>query len=162
MDIDQLRANIEHVSGGIEWTAGPGSTGTDMLNKYSVTLGVPDYFLSTIEEKSPSLVFEKFLGDAAKSVCTKLIELEETGTGDGIFLSGVTVADTLDNNPTVIEDNIILQMKRFHGRDVAAGDPELDDWLWLFQTVHARTGETTKSWRSICVALMLHPYFYTY
>ena len=136
MDLDQLRANIVYVSGGIEWTSGYGSGGTDMLNKFSATLGVPDYFLTTIEDKGPSLVFEKFLGDAAKSVCTKLIEQEATGLGDGVFLSGVTVADTWDSNPTAIEDNIILQLERFHGLDIPSGDPELDQWVWLFQTVH--------------------------
>ena len=162
MDIDQLRENIAHVSGGIEWTAGPGNSGLDLLNKYSATLGVPDYFQSTREDTDPSLIFQKFLSDAAQSVCTKLIDLESTGTGNGTFLSGVTAGDTWSSNPTAIEANIILQIKRFHGKEYAAGDVLLDDWTWLFQTVHSRTGETEKAWRAVCVALVLHPYFYTY
>ena len=162
MEIAQLRKVIPQVTGGIEWTEGYGYEGDDMLDRFSDTLGVPDYFYVTIEDKDASLIFEKYLGDAARSVCSKLIELEATGTGDGVFLSGVTVEDTWDSNPQAIEANLILQIKRFHGIDYVSGDADLEEWAWLFRTTHLRTGETQKAWRAVCVTLMLHPYFFTY
>ena len=162
MEISQLRKVIPQVTGGIEWTEGYGYEGDDMLDRFSDTLGVPDYFYTTIEDKDASLIFEKYLGDAARSVCSKLIDLEATGTGDGVFLSGVTVDDTWASNSQAIESNLILQIKRFHGIDYESGDPDLEEWSWLFRTTHLRTGETKKAWRAVCVTLMLHPYFFTY
>lgn len=163
MDVDQLSAAITQVAGGIAWTDGEGRAGADMFAELSATLGKPDYSLSTREDLAPSVIFSKFLNDAAMSVCTKLIEAEEDGAdGAGTFLVDATLDDTLQTAPDAVEDNIRRQLLRFHGRDLPPGDAELDAWLWLWETVHARTGDTGTAWRAVCVGLVTHPEFYTY
>ena len=51
---------------------------------------------------------------------------------------------------------------RFHGRMVAPGDPELAPWLTLMSQARDATGDPASSWRALCVALIVHPDFYSY
>lgn len=161
MDIDQLRASILQITG-IEWTEGAGTSGQEQLAVLSDTLGVPDYRNSVMEDVTPSLVYEKFLGDAAASVCTKIIDQQST-----LFFYNVTVLDIWSSNPQAIEDNIQHQLLRYHGRDYPSGDPEINHWEWLWRTIYAQTTGSTEertsmAWRGICVALIIHPHFSTY
>ena len=163
MDIDQLAAAIEMATGGIHWTEGDGLSGDQMFEELSATLGKPDYSLSTREDLSPSVIFEKFLGDAAASVCTKLIAYErDQAPGTRTFLALVDPEDTDESNLHAIAENIQLQLLRFHGRELSLDDPELEEWVWLWRTVYSRTGETTAAWRATCAGLIMHPEFYTY
>ena len=163
MDVDQLSAAIAQATGGIHWTEGDALTGDPMFEALSATLGKPDYALSTQEDRSPSVIFAKFLGDAAASVCTKLIEHERTlEPGTGTFLALAGPSDTHESDPTAIAANIQLQLLRFHGRELSSDDPELEEWVWLWRTVHSRTGDTSAAWRATCAGLIMHPEFYTY
>lgn len=163
MDIDQLASTIELATGGIRWTEGDGLTGDLMFEELSATLGKPDYALTTREDLSPSVIFEKFLEDAAASVCTKLIEHERDQTpGSRTFLALAELEDTHESNPNAIAENIQLQLLRFHGRELSLDDAELEEWVWLWRTVYSRTGETTAAWRATCAGLIMHPEFYTY
>jgi hypothetical protein len=51
----------------------------------------------------------------------------------------------------------------FHGHLLPEGDsPELGYWKWLFQTSTFVDGSELSGWRATCVALILHPDFYSY
>ena len=161
MSIPKLKASIR-LATGLDWTEGSGTSGQDMLTGLEKTLGVPDYRYSVIEDTAPSLVFEKFLTDAASSVCTKLISQQSP-----IFFVHASIQDTWSSNPQAIEDNIRHQLLRFHGLTVDSDDLELNQWEWLWRTVYTQSdGElenrTAAAWRTLCTALIIHPRFAHY
>jgi len=163
MDIDQLNASLRRVSGGIGWTEGEGESEVDLFEELSDTLGRPDFIQITSEDLTPSLLFEKFLGDAARSVCQKLVA-RETGEdpGDQVLFVHVGPDDTLDTSAEAIDANLRHLLLRYHGQVVEEGDPGLEPWSWLFEsTVHV-SGSPTVAWQSVCVALITHPDFYSY
>ena len=158
MDIDQLSASIERVTGGLQWTS---ERGADRFDELAATLGKPDYAQNTQEDLDPSLLFEKFLGDAAASVCTELIDRESSG-GEQVLMVKATFDHTWDDNPLQIEENISHALLRFQGRTVAPGSEAMEPWTWLYRTTHEITGDSKQTWRTMCVALITHPDFYTY
>jgi hypothetical protein len=158
MDIDQLAASIAQVSGGLHWTD---DRGRDRLEQLSATLGKPDYAQNTQEDLEPSLLFEKFLGDAAASVCTELIEREASG-GERVLMVRADFGHTWQANQAQIEENLSHALLRFHGRTVAPESAALEPWTWLYRTTHEVTGDPQQTWRTVCVALLTHPDFYTY
>jgi len=162
MDLDQLDATIRRVSDGIGWTEG----NTNLFVQLSETLGKPDYIEFTLEDLSASTLFQKFLGDAARSVCTKMLdrELNETDATP-ILLQHVSTTDTLESAPDAVEKNLRALHLRFHGRSGPADgspDPALNTWRWLFETATMMTNDPTQGWRTVCVGLMTHPFFYSY
>lgn len=158
MTIDQLDASIERVTGGITWD----------FERNAQTLGVPDYIGSTSEDTAITLLFSKFLDDAARAVCTELMA-REVDAEERVFV----VEGELDtvSGPT-ISANLSYQLLRFHGRSVAEDSPELEPWLNLFSTVSTEVRTTNEAgedvpdvatgWSAVCVALLTHPDFYTY
>ena len=83
MNIDQLRTAFEQVSGGISWTERSGRNEVNLFETLSSTLGKPDFAQTTDEELEPTILFQKFLGDAARSVCFKFIDADLNGSGSG-------------------------------------------------------------------------------
>ncbi len=163
LDIDQLNASIQRVTGGIKWTEMRGSTEVDLFEDLSLTLGKPDFLDSTQEDLSPSLIFMKFLNDASRQVCDKL--------------SAKEVADykLLHNNRHLyvdiepgstesadIDANITSLLMNFHGTDAPVGSPEHKQWRWLFDSSMHVANDTQVAWRTVCVGLLTHPDFYTY
>ena len=159
MDIDQLDASIRQVTGGIGWTV----NGVNQFEALSATLGKPDYQDSTEEDLAPSLLFQKFLGDASSSVCTQLAAVDATRAEDerALFIH-VDPTDTLESNPDGIEANLSALLLRYHGRTMAPGADRLDAWRWLFESTTHLTGDPAASWRAVCVGLLMHPDFYSY
>jgi hypothetical protein len=159
MDIDQLNASLRAVTGGIGWDDGD----DDQLEELSSTLGRPDYAESTHEDLSPGLLFAKFLDDAANHVCDALVERESVGAADNVFLVHVDLTDTSASAPQAVEDNLQHALLRFHGHDLPDGDPRLEPWRFLFDTtVEVTGGDTFAGWRSVCIALLVHPDFTLY
>ena len=74
MNLDQLQAQIEHATGGRQWIV----NNKNQLEELAATLGRPDYISTLFEDLSAGPVFQKFLGDAARSICTEMVadELE--------------------------------------------------------------------------------------
>ena len=161
MNIDQLRANIERVTGGVTWVD---SKGKDQLSALAATLGKPDYINRLEEDMTPGPVFQKFLGDAARTVCTDLVALEMDLTPEErVLMRHVALTDTLQSAPEAVEQNLQALILRFHGSYAESKDsPLLARWRWLFQSVTHVTEDPTQAWRAVCVGLMTHPYFYSY
>ena len=160
MDLDQLEAAILTATGGIYWGMREGES---KFSELAQTLGKPDYFDVTIEDLSPSMLFQKFLGDAARDVCDQLIERElATVPEERIFIVEVSESDTIDDNATSVEANLRYLLERFHSTQLEAGSPLLSPWSWLFESSVHVTNDPTAAWRTVCVGLITHPDFYSY
>ena len=163
MDIDQLNASIRAATGGIGWTQVAGGKTVDMWVQLSATLGKPDYLTSTQEDLSPSTLFEKFLGDAARSVCQDLMGREvEAPPEQRVFLLQVSATDTSTTNAAAVVENLRVLLLRWHGRSYAADATQLVPWQWLFDSTVHITGDPIAGWNAVCVGLMTHPDFYSY
>lgn len=159
MDIDQLNASLRAVTGGIGWEI----NGVDQLEDLASTLGRPDYEQSTAEDLTPSLLFQKFLDDAANATCEELVAKEAVGEPSNVFLVHVSAADTSVSNPDAVTANLQHALLRFHGNDLDADDAQLESWRWLFDTtVEVTGGDTLAGWRAVFIGLITHPDFAMY
>ncbi len=159
MDIDQLDATIQRVTGGLYWRVGDVS----QFEALSATLGKPDYADSTNEDLAPSLLFQKFLGDAAGSVCGELAQVDpQRAEGDRTLLTSVTAEATIETDPDGVEANLVSLLLRYHGRTLEPGADALNTWRWLFESTTHVSADPVAGWRAVCVGLMTHPDFYTY
>ncbi len=168
MNIDQLNAALRRVSGGIGWTAGSGwqgkSAGSDNFNTLALTLGKPNYTDVTAEDLEPGALFQKFLGDAASSICMKLINRDkaEKSATKRVLMRHVKPTDTSGSNAAGVDKNLAALILRFHGRKLAPKSGQLQQWRFLFTSATKVSKSPTMGWRAVCVALIQHPRFYTY
>ena len=172
LNVDQLRAAMEQVSGGIEWSERRGGQDVNLFEQLSDTLGKPNYVTTTDEDLDPTVLFQKFLGDAARNVCTKMLQadlaaLETVESGENSewsprLMIHAGVDDTHDTAPDHISANIQFLVQRFHGRRLADDAPGLAHWHWLFRTSVFVTDSPTQAWLGVCVGLFTHPDFYMY
>jgi len=163
MDIDQLDASIQRVTGGIAWTEGDGTSGDNLFEEMSLTLGKPDFLDATQEDLSVSLLFTKFLGDAARSVCAKLVARELTVTAEErVLMVMASPETTVAQDSAAIEANMRYLLLRYHGQDLAQGDAGVTRWTWLFESSVHVSGDPVAGWQTVCVGLITHPDFYSY
>ena len=165
MDVDQVDAAMERISGGICWTNGNGDCENEdrLFVTLASSLGKPDFLNSTQEDLSPSALFQKFLGDAARFVCHEMLQSElNSAAVEPILFQHVTPDDTLESNPEGINANLSALILRFHGRHIPADSPRLELWRWLFQTSSYVANDPALGWRNVCVGLFSHPDFFTY
>ncbi len=163
MDLDQLDATIRSVTGGIGWTETRSGREVNLFVELAQTLGKPDYLQITEEDLEPSAMFQKFLDDAARSVCQGLMAAEiSRPTAERVFFVHATRTDTLGDNPDKVIENLQYLLLRYHGRKVGPDAGELKAWHWLMQSAEHVTDDQPEVWRTLCVGLMTHPDFYTY
>jgi hypothetical protein len=159
MDIDQLSASILRVTGGLEWKVG----NNEQFTVLATTLGKPDFVELTQEDLEPSALFQKFLDDAARSVCFELVEQELLKAADErVLLKHVGPEDTLAEMPEAVLQNLQYLLLRYHGRNLSPDSQQLEHWRWLYETAEAVSGAPLMAWRTVCVGLIVHPHFYTY
>lgn len=174
MDIDQLDSSIRTATGGIGWESWRRSgetweVGTRYFDTYADTLGVPDYINGTSEDRSVSLLFQKFLDDAARNVCRRLAD-REGGSGTAYDGEPQAVFAPVDVNatdaaPAEVDAALSSLLLRFHGRRVELASDELTPWHDLYVRLAATevaTETPRRAWEGVCVALITHPDFYTY
>lgn len=158
MDIDQLDASIRSATGGIGWDV----DGVSQFAELAPSLGVPDYTTRTSEDLTAGLLFQKFLDDAASTVCEELVSREAAGTSN-VLTGAADPSVTRAAAPAIADQAIANAVLRFHGRRLAPGEPALDEWTYLFDTTVTVTGgDTLAAWRAVCIGLIVHPDFYTY
>lgn len=163
MNVDQLRASIERVTGGLGWTEEQDGQAVELFDALDGTLGKPDYLAATEEDLTPGLLFQKFLDDAATSVCARLIAAEPgRAAWERTLLVDVTLADTPTSSPDAIEANLRGALLRFHGRQLPPGDPTLQPWKDLLSAVYNNHRDMAPAWQAICTTLIVHPDFYRY
>ena len=162
INIDQLDAAIQRVTGGTGWTA---KNGTNEFVTLAATLGKPNYTDMTSEDLEPTSLFQKFLADAAQSVCKKVAaaDLPEKTAAKRQLMRAVGVSDTIKTNPVGVNKNLAWLMLRYHNRLVSPNATELEAWRFLFESATLVSGnKPDQAWRTVCVALIVHPHFYTY
>ena len=153
MDLDQLSASLVRVTDGIGWTALRGGQELDQFVELSGTLGKPDFVEITAEDVDPSALFQKFLDDAARSVCAKVVDRDATrAPGERLLARDGETEDA----------TLLRLLLRFHGRSLSANAPDLEHWRWLIRSTTHVTGSAQEAWRGVCVALLCHPDFYSY
>ena len=160
MDLDQLNEAYLAATGGITWT----ESGVNQWVALGATLGRPDFLTTTDEDLSPAPLFQKFLGDAARKVCSDLFVRElAAAPGARVFFVDVGPDETSTRAGDRLDANLARLLLRFHGRDTRAPGTEgaLDGWRWLFQSAERLEGPRA-AWNAVCVALLQHPDFYTY
>ncbi len=156
MNLDQLQAAMTQATGGIGWTEVRDGQTIDLFEALSVTLGRPDYLSTTHEDLVPGLLFQKFLEDAARSVCPQWVA-EEARRGPSertLFVYGEP------DDPSLLSAHLSAALLRVHGRSVSESSPELQAWTALYEEAARRSSPET-AWTAICVALFTHPDFYS-
>lgn len=159
MNVDQVRASIERVTGGFGWVEEQDGEQVELFAALEGTLGKPDYLSATEEDLLPGLLFQKFLEDAASTACHAMMEVEPTRT-DRALMVGVVLEDVPPS--AKIDEALSAALLHFHGRTVAPGDPGLDPYRALLVEVYSRRGEMAPAWEALCVGLITHPDFYSY
>ena len=157
LDLDQLEQAIFDATG-VRWTIQRNGSEVRRFEELAETLGKPDYANTTNEDLSPSIMFQRFLDDAARDVCRTLLENERTASPRRFFIH----ADRNDRSGPRIEQNLGALLLRFHGRTYAAGSDGLRAWTGLFTEAEAEVGDPEIAWTTVCVGLLTHPDFYTF
>ena len=158
MDIDQLEASFLAVTG-LAWED---TQGRSQFEALSSTLGKPDYIDSTQEDLTVSLLFQKFLGDAARNVCERRAQGELDGELGGLLLSHVDATMTWDSHPEEVDANLQELLLRFHGQSIDPASERMSPWRWLFTSTTHVSGDPAVAWRAVCIGLLTHPDFYSY
>ena len=163
MSIAQLSAALTHVTGGIGWTEVTGGEEVSLFETFSATLGVPDYIEHTMEDRSASALFHKFLDEAARYACGVLVERElSEGPVERYLMVHADPSDTLQSAPDAIDANLRYLLLRYHGHKLSHDAAVLNTWRWLFESVSHVTESSPLAWRAVCIALVSHPDFYSY
>ena len=158
MNIDQLDASIQRVVG-LAWED---AQGDNQFEELAATLGKPDFIDATQEDLTVSLLFQKFLGDAARDVCARRAEGEADGTLPPLLMELAGPEITPESDPAAVDANLQQLLLRFHGQDIAPESERMAPWRWLFTSSVHVTGEPVTAWRAVCVGLLTHPDFYSY
>ena len=154
MNIDQLEAAFLRVSGGLNWTERRNGRDESLFRTLSVTLGKPDFIQTTNEVLEPTALFQKFLDDAARQVCGKMVERDQS--------SAQPILVPKDLSDDKVNDHLAHLVLRFHSRSLAENSPDLAQWRWLYDTVSAVENDQSLRWATVCTALFTHPDFYSF
>jgi len=156
MSVAQTRTAMEQLSGGIEWADGSAV----LWESYAATLGVADHQTRLRDNLDPSIMYQKFLDDAAVQTCTAWVagEADGTRTPRGFFLA--TEPDAAD--ATGVRANLVRLRQLVHAEESSDTDPVVDGLQVVFDTVLRRTSDPVAAWTTVCVGLFTHPDFFTY
>lgn len=154
MSIAQLRRSMEAVSGGVEWST-PDESYWDI---YGDTLGVADHQTRLRDNLDPSIMFQKFLDDAAVHTCREWLEREAEGWDRRFF----TAAEPDEVERDAVRANLVHLRRLMHGRQSTVDDAIITGLENVFDTVLVRTDDPLAAWKTVCVGLFTHPDFYAY
>ena len=154
LDVDQLREAFRYSSGRI-WSSGGED---DQLSALSKTLGQPDFNERTHEVLEPTVLFAKFLSDAATDICVSPIPADFRFNGTHFFV----YADPMEADMALVRENIAHLRLRFHGYRQPIDHPDHDSWVTLWTDLHAVQSEPLLAWFGFCIAMIQHPDFYAY
>ena len=153
MNVSQLNQSMQQIAG-VEWKSG----NTVLWGRYSSTLGVPDFEERTSEDLEASVIFQKFLQDAATYTCEHWID-NESEDADGYFY---LVTQTENQSVSLVRPHIEDLRYLVHGVSSGVEDVFVENVWDLHQLVYQRTEDPVSAWQTVCVAMFTHPDFYTY
>jgi hypothetical protein len=160
MDIDQLDRAIRRVTRGIGWTEMRNNVEVNLFVDLAATLGKADFIQVTADNLETSAIFQKFLGDAARSVCERRVAADQATLDPAARV--ILPADPVDVDDVRLDAQLIALRSAFHGEPTSADSPTLASWRWLYQSELHMSREPLRAWNAVCVALFTHPDFYTY
>lgn len=154
MSIAHLSAAMTDISGGIPW-----SDGEELYwDTYAETLGVADYRTRLTDNRAPTIMFQKFLDDAATHTCVQWVA-EDAASESSRFFSA---ADPLATDSASVTANLLALRLLIHGRESTSDDPIIAGYHEVFETVLRRSGDPIEAWTTVCVGFFTHPHFFTY
>lgn len=169
LSIRQLAASMPVVLGGNTWMVSSTAQG---FNSRSATLGEPDYINEVEENREPSALFMKFMGDAARDGCTRTANADAALTANSrVLMRFVSLTDTVTSNRTGVDENLRYLKLRFHGVKVQSADTtSIAGLRTVFDAaVRGAAGTNTptaahvkEGWRAVCVALLTAPEYHLY
>lgn len=168
LDVAQLEGSWAVVFGkdkagkDITWRLPDNSAG---LARYARTLGEPDYIATTDLDVEPSLLYAKFMDDAARSACDQALDADaaRTNKGDRVLLRKVEWTDVALDSSAAVDENLRYLKLRFHGVRVAADDAATLKPLHDLYFASAKGDKPAREgWRTVCVALATAPEFHLY
>jgi len=170
MRIDTLQAAMTRVAGSdvygvpIEWKYNGKNGFSD--GAFGKALGRPDFQSSTDEGGVSSALYLKFVGDAARDICTQMAKNDQLRTD-------VTTRSLFPKAPvdgtateTQITDNLRYLVLRFVGLRVAADDSMIPPLRGVYDAgvetaaPGAQISAAAEGWRGVCVALFESPLFH--
>lgn len=163
MTVDQVSASVERVTGHAWVRIDSAGNAVDRFDELAATLGVPDYHEVVIETRSPSLLFQKFLDDAALDVCPALVA-DDLARPDGErwLLPQTDVNASWASDAPAIETALQDALLRFHGKVLATDSKAFAEWVFLVRSLEQVSDTPTRRWQAVCTALITHPDFYLY
>ena len=160
MDIDQLDRAIRAVMGGLGWTEVRNGVEVNLFVDLAATLGKPDYVMTTYESLEPTPTFQKFLSDAARSVCERRVQADlALPESERVVLRWAGPGRGADAD---VVANLSALVLRAHGRRLEAHSTGMRPWRWLFDSSLHVTRDPVVAWKTVCIGLISHPDFYTY
>lgn len=157
LSVAQTRAAMEQHSGGVRWTD---EAGNDLWEAYGATLGVADYQTRLHDNLDPSIMFQKFLDDAAVHTCDAWVAnaaAEPVGTGSFFAAAAPDATD-----PSSVTANLVALRATLHGQTHAPTDPIIGNYATLFEVALRRTDDPVAAWTTVCVGFFTHPDFFLY
>ena len=168
LSIRALQTSLEQVTG-VVWL----EDGMSGFERFSDTLGVPNYSQSIAEDLGPGMMFYKQLMNAANYSCEAMVSHDITlPLADRKLLNNIS-EDSSD--PDEVQTALVKALVRFHGEeeDLAHDSATLTKWynLWHGLRDAHDTEENDNvdeqnanlmAWQLVCEPLILSPNFYTY
>jgi hypothetical protein len=172
MRLDTLQAAMSRVAGTdlagqpIRWNVNGQDGFSDAA--FGATLGRPNYRTSTEESRVSNALYLKFVGDAARDVCTQMAKADGKRTDPtkrALFPKAPVDGTATDAQ---ISDNLATLILRFLGLRVAADDPMIPALRAVYDAGVASVAvpgggdlsPAAEGWRSVCVTLFESPLFH--
>ena len=189
MSLKQLAQSIPIVTKGIRWTEDFGQGEVDLLNLLAPTFGAADYLTITEENLEPNLLMAKFMNDASKRLCQRLVEREVRLNREwqalGLNIAQMQAMDWQQPQVKALTDQQVLVIGDFLWVDHRYVQSQIQRLMGLFlgdaqiQTDHPRFGHYWSMFQliegsmpsqdvaywgyfSLCVGLFTDPEFLMY
>lgn len=172
MRIDTLQAAMSRVAGNdifgkpIVWKVNGQNGFSDAA--FGKALGRPDFQTSTEESGVPNALYLKFVGDAARDICTQMAKNDQKRadvTTRTLFPKAPVDGTATDPQ---IEDNLRYLVLRFLGLRVAGSDPMIPALRKVYdagvasvpEPSGAELSKAAEGFRGVCVTLFESPLFH--
>ncbi len=171
MTIDQLHASMKRVAGNdlhgnpIDWIVN-GQPGFSDAS-FGKALGRPDFQSSTEESGVSNALYLKFVGDAARAMCTDMAKNDQlrTDAATRTLFPKAPVDGTATEDQ--VRSNLAYLTLRFLGVRAASTDPMIDSLKRVYdagvasvENPGAELSPAAEGYRVVCVTLFESPLFH--
>jgi hypothetical protein len=171
LSVAQLRGSLPVVLGqddkgkDITWMIGA----KPALDSMGKVLGEPDWDMVTTEDLTPSPLYLKFMDDAARDTCSRVLNADAIKTTGRTFIVKAALTDVDPAKAPGIDDNLRYLKLRFHAAKIDPSDSAAIAPLHDLFIAGAAASTSSKpqdqarsGWLGVCVALLTAPEFHLY